>query len=248
MKAILIEDEKNSRELLRTAIDNFVDGIEIVGEAEDVVSGISSIHEYKPDLVFLDIELPDGTGFDILDGCAELDFSVIFVTAFDTYAIKAIRYSAIDYLTKPLDLEDLEQAVKRVISKKASQKENIRFLKDRILKPEEAEEKIIVPSHNGYEMIKLNDIIAIEAENNYVFFILEDGRKLLASQALSYYEDLLPEHSFFRIHKSHIINFKKVTSVEPGRMGKALLSNGKALDIAARRKAAFLTYLKKYAS
>ena len=247
MRAIIVEDEDNSRELLRSAIENFTDGIEVVGEANDVESGVNTINRLKPDVLFLDIELPDGKGFDIIDKIKSGPYKVIFVTAYDDYAIKAIRYAAIDYLVKPLDLDDLEAAVERLKTRPALTSQNIDFLSQQI-ENKTNDNKIMVPSHNGYQMIDFDSIVSIEADSNYVFFILDDGKKYLAAHSLSYYEDLLPDEQFFRIHKSHIVNFNKVKSVESGRTGKALLKNGAHLDIAARRKAAFMAYMKKYNS
>lgn len=245
MRAIIVEDEQNSRELLRSAIENFTEGIEVIGEADSVLSAVSLINSSKPDILFLDIELPDGKGFDIIDRI-DGQYKVVFVTAYDDYAIKAIRYAAIDYLVKPLDLDDLEAAIERLKIRPAITKKNVSFLNDRLTSTNNSENKIMVPGHSGYTLLDVNNIVAVEADANYVFFTLENGKKHLAAHSLSYYEDLLPENKFFRIHKSHIINFTKIRTIEPGRTGKAILIDGTELDIAARRKQAFMTYLKKH--
>lgn len=247
IKVIIVEDEQNSRDLLRAAIENFTVGLEIIGEATNVESGVKLINSLMPDVIFLDIELPDGKGFDVLDQLNK-NYKVVFVTAYDDYAIKAIRYSAFDYLLKPLDLDDLEKTIERLKNSPPTTQENIDFLNLKLNSNIDNENKIMVPSNSGYKLLEMDKIISIEANANYVFFILEDGRKHIAAHSLNYYEDLLPENKFFRIHKSHIINFTKVQSVESGRTGKAILSNGSQLDIAARRKSAFISYLKKYTS
>lgn len=247
IRAIIVEDEDNSRELLRTAIDNFTEGIEVIGEAFNVASGVDTINRLKPDVLFLDIELPDGKGFDILDKIDAGQYKVVFVTAYDDFAIKAIRYAAIDYLVKPLDLDDLEAAVERLKSRPVISSQNINFLTQQI-ENKGKDNKIMVPTHNGYQLIDFDQILSVEADSNYVFFVLENGKKHLAAHSLNYYEDLLPDERFFRIHKSHIVNFTKVKSVEAGRTGKAILHNGAELDIAARRKAAFVAFMKKYSS
>jgi len=245
MRAIIVEDERNSLEVLRSAIENFTEGIEIVGEARDVASAVVTINDLEPDVLFLDVELPDGKGFDIIDQLDKESYRVVFVTAYDDYAIKAIRYAAIDYLVKPLDLDDLEAAVQRLKTRPPITSENINFMNHQIAS-NSLERKIMVPSHSGYQVIDFESIVSVEADSNYVFFILDNGKKHVAAHSLSYYEDLLPSKLFYRIHKSHIINFSKVESVESGRAGNALLKNGARLAVAARRKAAFLAYLKKF--
>ena len=245
MKAIIVEDEKNSRELLRSAIENFTDGVEVIGEADNVNNAVALINKLKPDVLFLDIELPDGKGFDIIDRLDE-NYKVIFVTAYDDYAIKAIRYAAIDYLVKPLDLDDLEASIERLKIRPSITQKNIDLLNNKLKSSTAHEDKIMIASHKSYKLLNMDDIVAVEADENYVFFILENGKKHLASQSLNYFESLLPSEKFYRIHKSHIINLTKVKSVEKGRTGKAIFHNGSTMDIAARRKSAFLTYLKKY--
>ena len=247
LTALLIDGDKNSRELLHSLIENFTDGIDIIGEASHLKSSILLIQDLNPDVLFLDIELSDGRAFELLD---QLDTSpkIVFSSTSEHFAIKAIRYSAFDYLLKPINVEELEKTVDRLKALPPMAKENLEFLSEKLNPNEENENKIIVPSYSGYKLLDIDKIIAIEADANYVFFMLENGEKHIAAHSLNYYEDLLPPNKFYRIHKSHIINFTKVKSVEAGRTGKAILNNGAEMDIAARRKTAFLSYLKKYTS
>jgi len=245
MRAVIVEDEDNSRELLRGAIEHFTEEVEIIGEASDVESGVALINDLKPDVLFLDIELPDGKGFDIIDKVEDGQYRVIFVTAYDDYTIKAIRYSAIDYLVKPLDIDDLEAAVGRLKKRPKMTRENVSFLTKQI-KTKSNDGKIMVSNRNGYEMIEFDEILSIEASSNYVFFNLENGNKYLAAHSLNYYEDLLPDDRFFRIHKSFIVNFGKVKSIDSGRTGNVVLVDGTKLNVAARRKSVFISFLKKY--
>lgn len=249
MTAVIVDDEQNGREVLRTALEEYSEGIQVVGEGHDVKSGIRIIKKTRPDVLFLDVELPDGKGFEIIDQLGDQSCKVVFVTAYDDYAIKAIRYAAIDYLVKPLDLDDLEATIDRLKSQPALTTDNIQVMTNHLNNVQGAAKrnaKIMVPSHSGYQILVLKEIISIEAAANYVLFTMTDGRRHLAAHSLNYYEDLLSDDRFYRIHKSHIVNMSKVTSVEPGRTGKALLENGAELDIAARRKAAFMAYMKRY--
>lgn len=246
IRAVIIEDEQNSRELLRSAICTFTEGMQIIGEAADVVSGIATINDLNPDVIFLDIELPDGKGFDVLDKISISNYKVIFVTAYDDYAIKAIRYAAFDYLLKPLNFQNLKNAISRLATKPDITQVNFEVLQESLNGESKSNKKLMIPNHNGYTMIELEKIIAVVAEGSYVFFNLDDGSRHLAAHSLSYYEELLPDQKFYRIHKSHIVNFTKVKSVEPGRTGCVYLENGFTMEIAARRKSAFLAFLKNH--
>jgi two-component system LytT family response regulator len=247
MRAVIIEDELNGRELLRSAINTFAEGIKVVGEAEDVQTGINIIKTVDPDIIFLDIELPDGKGFDILDHVETSNFKVIFVTAYDDFAIRAIKYAAFDYLLKPLNFQEFRDAISKLDKTPHTRQENLNLLQNRLSGERSSENKLMISNHNGHIMIDLDQIIAVEADGSYVFFIMEDGSKCLAAHSLSYYEELLPDNKFYRIHKSHIVNLTKIKSVDPGRTGSVFLDNGISMEIAARRKSAFLSFLKNYA-
>lgn len=246
IEAIIIEDEQNSQELLQQMLEEYCSEIKIMGIADDVVSGISLINQVQPTIVFLDVEMPGGTGFDVLKAFDDPDFMVIFVTGYDHYAIKAIKYAAIDYLLKPVSLVELRAAIERVKSKESFQKENIRYLSgsDELT---QNPKKIILPGHKKYTIIKVEDIVYLESEGPYVTFYLSNNLKYTAINPLQFYEETLPQSSFFRIHKSFLINGSKITRVETGRGGLVHLENGATLPVAVRRKPAFMKFLDKIA-
>lgn len=240
IRAVIIEDEPNSRELLKNMVSNYCEHVEIVGEADDVPSGVAVINELKPSLVFLDIEMPGGDGFDVINQISNLDFAVIFVTGYNQYAIKAIKYAALDYLLKPIGLGELRAAIQKVQTMGPTPRRNIQFLQDNIDEKEEDISQIVIPGKQEHSVIEIDDILYLEAQGNYVRFHLDDGLNRLVSYPLNFYEQLLPKSIFFRIHKSHIINLAQVERYEGGRTGKVHLKNGHGLDIAARRKSAFI--------
>lgn len=236
MTGVIIEDEINSQEVLKLALEQFTEGIEIVGTAMDVHSGLSLISQVNPDLVFLDIELPDGTGFDILEKIKDKNVIVIFITAYDDFAIKAYKYSAIDYLLKPLNIDDLVNAVNRAKKRKENQSLQLEFLHQKLNHSENPSQEILVEGNQKYIKINMNDIIAFEVVENYVYIKLESGEKVLSSKTLKFYEDLLKENRFVRIHRSYIINTDKISSVDKGRAGNAFMIDGSHYEIATRRK------------
>jgi two-component system LytT family response regulator len=232
IKAIIIEDEPNSRELLSNMLRNYCDNVEVLGEANDVASGISLIASKRPELVFMDIEMPGGTGFDILNKTTNIPYSVIFITGYDQYAIKAIKHAALDYLLKPIDLKAAQQ--------EPTASMQVRFLNNVFPKKEVPIEQIVLPGRNHYDILELDQIIYLEAQGNYVLFHMENNSPKLSSRSLSHYEQLLPPDLFFRIHKSYIVSLKKVIRYEKGRTGTLSMLDGNILDIAARRKSTFV--------
>ncbi len=243
IKVVIIEDEVNSREVLEQMLTEYCPTIKLLGIAVDVASGIGLIKEVKPDLVFLDVEMPGGTGFDILNEFEAPDFRVIFVTGYDHYAIKAIRYSAIDYLLKPINLTDLEEAVTRLDKLAKPSKKSLSLLQDNINKDPKDFEQFVVSDNKKHKVLKVDDILFVEAERTYVVFHLSSGQKLVATHPLQYYEEMLPSTSFFRIHKSYLVNCKKVEKLETGRGGPVHLNEGIVLPVAFRRKPAFVRFL-----
>jgi len=244
LKAIIIEDERNSRELLSNMINNYCEGIQLIGEAVDVESGVKLIQKKLPDLVLLDIEIKGGTGFDLLDKLRDVPFSVIFVTGYDQYAIKAIKYAALDYILKPIDLRELRSAIKRAKEQLNFVRQKRQFLLDSQKDEDTDLTKIILSDREQYTILNFAEIIYLKASGGYVEFILEKGFKKIASYSLKHYEALLPESVFFRIHHSYLINLTKVESYESGRTGNVMLKGGHLLNIAARRKVEFTKKIK----
>ena len=238
LKAVIVEDEKRSRETLQGLIKLFCTNVEIVGNAENVQQGISVIKETQPDIVFLDIQMPDGSGFKMLEEIDEINFDVIFTTAYDQFAIKAIRYSALDYLLKPIFPDDLKNAVKKAELNHAAQKsnENIKVLLDNIRRPQSEPPKIILSTSEKINVVKVEDIIRCESDNYYTMFYFTDGKKLLLSKTLKENEELLSEHNFIRPHKSHLINIKYIKSYLKNEGGLILMEDGSKVPVSRRKK------------
>jgi two-component system LytT family response regulator len=244
MRVVIIEDEVNNQIFLENALQKFVEGVTIIGKAENVKAGIHLINTTNPDIVYLDIELPDGSGFDILEKIDDKNINVIFITAFENYAVKAFRYSAIDYLLKPFNIEELIDATDRAKVQKENKEMRISFLQEQVKIPTKKVEEILIDGFDNFVKVELNKIIALVADSNFVCIQTDDGEKVYCSKTLKFYEDLLDEKIFKRIHRSHIINVKKITQIDKGRTGYVTLTNQEKYEIAARRKPMLLNAMK----
>lgn len=247
MKAIIIEDEKKSRELLEALVKKNFPQINVVALGKNVTEGVELIKIHQPDLLFLDISMPDGTGFDVLEKVQGLKFDIIFTTATDKHALKAIKYSACDYLLKPIDIDELKEAVDKLLQKNVQSSlpsmENLQFLIQNLKRADDNYSKITLPTGNAYEIVNIKDIIRCEADGSYTNFYLTGGKKLMVSASLKHYEDLLPENDFIRIHHHHLINMNHVTRFLKIDGGYAVMSDNTQLEISRRKKDAFLERL-----
>ena len=249
MKTLIIEDEQKSRDMLATLIKKNFPQLTIVGLAKNVAEGVEFIKTLSPDLVFLDISMPDGTGFDVLEKTEGLKFDIIFTTATDKHALKAIKYSACDYLLKPIDVEELKPTVDKLIVKHTNKTstmpsmENLQFLIQNLKRADDNYSKITLPSGNAYEIVNIKDIIRCEADGSYTNFILIGGKKLMVSASMKHYEDLLPANDFIRIHHHHLININHVVRFLKVDGGYAIMSDNSQLEISRRKKDAFLERL-----
>jgi two-component system LytT family response regulator len=216
--------------------------VEIISECESGEEGMKVIEETHPDIVFLDVEMPRMNGFTMLQRLTNRNFELIFTTAYDHYAIKAIRYSALDYLVKPVVVEDLKESVKRAKEKREQTIPNARVetLLHNLLDEKNLHSRIAIPSMEGLQFVETNDIIYLEAESNYSVLWLKSAPKMTVSKTLKDFEDLLPSHVFFRIHHSYIINKNHVQKYLRGEGGQVIMSNGMTLDVSRRKKDEFL--------
>ncbi len=235
MKAIIVDDELHCREVLQIMLEMYCPEIELMQECEDGYKALEAIKEHKPELVFMDIEMPGMNAFDILQELDEIDFQVIFTTAYDQYAIKAIKFSALDYLLKPIDADELKAAVTKAISSNdvvlPLQLEQLHHS----LTTPVREFKLMIPSSDGPYFIPTADIIFAEGQSNYTHFTLTRNRKLLASRTLLEYENLLKEQGFIRIHKSYLVNLNFVERYL-SKSFTLLLKDGIELEVSRRRK------------
>ena len=244
LKIAVVDDEKHGRESIKTMIRRNFPDFEICGEADSVASAIKLIENSKPDILFLDIELTDGTGFDILEEVkADINFEIIFATAFNYYAIKAIKFSALDYLLKPVDVKELVAAIENAkfkISNKINRSQNIHLLKKQLSK--QSTDKITLPTESGYIFVSIDDIIRCQAESNYTTFYFKNGKSVLISHTLKDYEELLQDNKFFRVHNSHLINMSYVVKYLKGKTPRVVMSDGTEIEVSIRKKDEFLKY------
>jgi two-component system, LytTR family, response regulator len=242
LRAILVDDEENALNSLKQKIIQHCDTVKIIAACTVPDEAIEKINLLQPDLIFLDIEMPGINGFSFLQKLDHKNVEVIFVTAYDHYAVKAIRFSALDYLVKPVDLDELKAAVDRAIEKRNTAMPNQRLdmLLDQISRPQKSFNKIAIPTHEGMQFIKVNDIIYLEAHVNYTHIFLKDNLKYIVSRTIKDFEEILPTEIFFRIHNSYIINKDYLEKYIRGEGGQVVLSNGTVLDVAKRKKAEFL--------
>lgn len=246
LKVIIIDDEFKSRELLKVMLLEYCSGIELVGVADDVKSGLEVVSKNPPDLLFLDVELKQETGFDLLAQIHPLNFEIIFITAHSHYAIKAIKFSAIDYLLKPLNPEELKIAVEKVRERRAEStfKNKIDILFQN-LKGSSKQQKIALPTPEGLIFALVEDIIFCEADGPYTIIYLKSAGKFIVSKNLKEYELLLAEYNFLRVHNSYLINLNEIKRYIKGEGGYVIMSNDKKVDIAKRKKELFLSKITK---
>ncbi|MCF6171277.1 MAG: LytTR family DNA-binding domain-containing protein [Bacteroidales bacterium] len=239
IRAVIIDDEPESRTVVSNILTNFCKDVTVLGEATDVASGIQIIEAYRPDVVFLDIEMPDGNGFELLENISDISFHVIFVTAFEQYAIRAIKFSAIDYLLKPIDPQQLLGAVEKVRNlspRKIQSPERISTL----LNNKQKITRIALPTLSGYFFVKIREIVRCEADDNYTYFFMNSGGKFLVTRTLKEYELLLSGESFVRVHQSHLINLDFVVRYIKGEGGTVVMDDGSEVEISRRKRELFL--------
>jgi two-component system LytT family response regulator len=245
IKAIIVDDELGGRESLSKMLEKNCKHVEVVAKVDSILAAFEAITNKEPDLVFLDIEMPNGNAFDLLEKFKEIHFNIIFTTAYDHYAIKAIKFSAVDYLLKPIDPEELVQAVKRFeerIGQKKSLDKQFKTLLSNI-RPDNKLKKVGIPDGDGLIFINLSDIIRCDSDGNYTFFILTNGKKIIASRTLGEYEQLFAEDNFFRIHRSHLINLEHVKKYIKGEGGYVVMTDNSQVEVSRRNKTDFLEKL-----
>lgn len=238
IKAIIIDDEKTSRETLQGLLRRYCKNVEVIGEGDGFHSGMEIIKKNKPDVVFLDIQMPDGSGFKLLEEIGDINFEVIFSTAYDQFAIKAIKYSALDYLLKPINPEDLITAIEKLEAKISKGKDNtgVKFLLDSIKYPTSDKKKIVLSTSEGMHIVDIDNIIRCESEDYYTKFFLKEGKVIMVSKTLKENEELLAEYNFIRPHKSHLINLKYVKSFLRIDGGSIVMTDGSNVPVSRRKR------------
>lgn len=246
-KVVIIDDELSAREVIAHQLSACCEQAELVGEADSVESGIALIEATKPDIVLLDINLKDGSGFDLLRKLDQIRFKLIFITAYDKYALKAIKFSALDYLLKPIDSDEFAAAMKKALSKLESENQNLKlnaFFNNFKFINQEAR-KIVLHTANSIYLLNVADIIRCQAENNQTRFYLTSGDKLLAPKTLREYDDLLSDYQFIRVHKTHLINTNFIERFDKRNKLLLILKDKSIVPIALRRKDEVLRRIQK---
>jgi two-component system LytT family response regulator len=238
MKTVIVDDELFARQSVEIIIKDAFPDIEIAGQADSVKSAVQLIKALKPELVFLDVDLPDGSGFDVLNLLKPVGFKIIFITAHQEYALKAIKFSAFDYILKPVSIVELTEAVNRVISENEHNNQQLKldafFNNFENIRTEV--KKIVLKTSESIHLINVPDIIRCEADNNYTTFYLANGERIIVSKGLKDYEDLLVNYGFFRVHQSHLINLKYLSRFDKREGGFVVMTDKTHVPVSQRKK------------
>ncbi len=247
MRAILVDDESANVEILQVLLSKYCSEVKIVASANQVDEAVDFINLHKPDLLFLDIQMGKSSGFDLLNKLTEKSFEVIFVTAYDNYGIQAVKFAALDYLLKPVNPDELINAVAKAEQriKNKIQNEQLNFLLQQIKAPENVVQKIALPQHNEIRYVAVNEIVRCEADNTYTCFFLVNGDKILISKPLKEYSDLLKPQGFLRTHQSHLVNPSFVKSWLKEDGGVLLMYNGDKIQVSRANRESVKSFLGK---
>ncbi|MEJ7588318.1 MAG: LytTR family DNA-binding domain-containing protein [Ferruginibacter sp.] len=244
IKAILVDDELSSLQNLRQKLDEFCPDLQVVAMAQKPEEAMLLIRHHKPDVIFLDIEMPKMSGFRMLDELGHCDFEIIFTTAYNHYAVDAIRISAFDYLMKPIAIKDLQMAVDRLGKLHFSQtKEKIEILKTSMNDKKSQEDKIAIPTSEGLEFIPIKNILHVESSSNYSKIYFKESKPIIVTKLLKDFEDMLVPYRFYRIHNSHLINLNYIQKYVKAQGGQVIMQDGTIIDVARRKKDEFLKML-----
>lgn len=242
-KVLIIDDENRTRELIAKMIDSFGFDVVTIPEGENVQSGIAAIEKHNPDIVFLDIQMPDGTGFDVLASIIDKTFEVVFITAHEEFAIKAIKFSALDYLLKPVDLSELKSSLQKAIDAVDEKDDHTQFdaLKSNI-QPNE-KRRLVLKTQESVHVVELDQIIRCEADRNYTSFYLLDDKKILVSKTLKEYETLLSGHNFLRVQQSHLVNLDYIDRYDKKNGGAVVMKDGSEVPLSPAKREVFFKRL-----
>lgn len=254
LQSLIIDDEKDARDALRILVKKFVQNVEIIGEAKGVKSGLSQIETLNPEVVFLDINMQDGTGFDLLDQLKEVNFHLVFITAYDQYAIKAFKYAALDYLLKPIDLQELRKCIHRIEQlkhpkdtlEKLSNLQSSQLLQQFLQPPKNYKERFTIKKSSGIFLLNIEDVSHFYADDNLVFAIDKNNKRHTISHRISELESLLHPNTFFRINRSEIVNINYIQKMEgyfANRLVVKLKNSDAVLKTSTPRTAAFRKWL-----
>jgi two-component system LytT family response regulator len=248
LRTLIVDDEEHMRQTLEKMVDRFCPNVKILGEANGVASGVKAIRKHHPDLVLLDIKMKDGTGFDLLNQLQPVDFKVIFITAYDNYAIKAFRFSAIDYLLKPVDPDELVEAIRKAENTVQHDfNTQLQTLEENMETKDDSGKKIILKTLDNIYLVKIKDINYCESESSYTAIYLQNGKRILVSNTLKDYDDMLKDYGFYRVHKSFLVNVRNIERFEKAEGGFVVLENECKVPVASRKRDELLEMFERLA-
>ncbi len=236
IKAILIDDIEQARITFKKDLDAYASDVEVIAEAGGVVEGAKLLRQLKPDILFLDIQMQDGSGFDLLDVLADIPFKIIFITASDAHAIKAFRYAAIDYLLKPVDPDELVRAMDRFRKQQVNENEKYKLLNDSLKNHHKPNERIALHSQDKIHIVNITDILRCESSVNYTSFHFKDGKKMMVTRTLKDFEDLLNDQGFYRVHQSHLVNTRFIREYVKTEGGHLIMIDGSMIPVSTRKR------------
>ncbi len=243
-KTVVIDDESNARETMEALVSDYSQQLEWVGSAGSVADALQLIERTNPDLLLLDVEMPGGNGFDLLRELPDRDVEVIFITAYGNYAVDALRFAALDYLQKPIDREEFEQAIQRFVMRKNVQAkgafDKINTLLSNVGHPQQVNSKLIIPEISGFTVVDVQDILYLQSEKNYTDFYLLNDERITSSKPIRYYEEMLPSKEFYRINQSYIVKLAAIRQYRKGEGGTVVMEDGFEIDVPRRKKQEFL--------
>lgn len=246
-RAIIIDDELNCIEVLEWLIHTYCPEIQIVEKCQSALDGIEAIKRYKPDLIFLDIEMPKMNGFEMLESIHPIDFEIVFTTAYDNFAVRAFRFAALNYLLKPIDPDDLQLTIKRLKNKKTfPDKEQMEVMFKSLLNPKAAVERIALSTEDGLIFVQVSDILYCKAESNYTYVVLGDERKILVARTLKDLDETLSGKDFFRVHNSYLVNVNKISKFVRGDGGYIVMPDRTEITISRSKKDEFFQLFAKF--
>lgn len=236
IKAIIIDDIEQARITLKKDLDVYANDVQVIGEAGGVIEGAKLLKNLQPDILFLDIQMQDGSGFDLLDILQDIPFKIIFITASDAHAIKAFRYAAIDYLLKPVDPDELVEALNKFRKEKTNENDKYKLLNDTLKNHNKAHERLALHTQEKIHIVNINDIVRCESNVNYTEFYFSNAKKLLVTKTLKDFDDLLSDQGFYRVHQSHLVNTKFIKEFVKTDGGYLIMQDGTNVPVSTRKR------------
>lgn len=237
IKAILIDDIEQARNTFKKDLEEYAPDVKIIGEASGVVEGAKLLKKVQPDVLFLDIQMQDGTGFDLLDILVDIKFKIIFITASDAHAIKAFRYAAIDYLLKPVDPDELISAMHKIRESETDESDKYKLLNYSLKNSSKPNERLALHAQDKIHIVDIADILRCESNVNYTEFFFRGAKRIVVSKTLKEFDDILSEHGFYRVHQSHLVNTKMIKEFVKTEGGHLIMVDGKMVPVSSRKRA-----------